>query len=402
MGTVSSAPPGPVSRPVGRRVHSLDWLRMLALAGVFVFHTLRPFDSDYWHVKAAQQSELLTEVLTALGSWGLSFFFLVSGAGTYLALLWRSGGAYVRERVLRLGVPLVVVWLLLGPVQLWLEVHHHGLTDDSLPSVTWVFLSEPFERPPVVVGHSYVLWFIVYLLEFSLLGLPIFLWLRGPTGQRLMDRAGRLGERRGAVLLLFVPVALVTLPLAGDLFEEEHGWGQWAYFFGFFVMGHVLMTQPRLVAAVRRDVVPALALGAGGVAAVFALDAPGFFDTWEGQVWQWPAVLLLVLIAAQAWGWVLALWGLGMRAPAFQRPLPRVVADAAMPFFVLHQAVIVAVAYVVVQWDLSVPASWALVAVPSLVVAAAMAALVSVTPGVRRLLGVKPARRGSPTITASA
>jgi hypothetical protein len=109
--------------------------------------------------------------------------------------------------------------------------------------------------------------------------------------------------------VLFVPIAVVTVPLAGDLFDEEHGWGQWAYFFAFFVLGHVVMSEPRLLEGVRRDVMPAFALAVGGLVGVFALDAPGFFETWDGDVRDPRAVVLLVLIAAQAWGWVLALWG---------------------------------------------------------------------------------------------
>ena len=372
------------------RIDHLDWLRVLALLGVFVFHTLRPFDTDYWHVKSAQQSEMVTEVLVSLASWGLSFFFLVSGAATYLALRWRTPGVYVRERMLRLAIPLLVGWTLLGPPQLWLEVHHHETSDDSLPEVARAFFSDPFGEPPILLDHTYALWFVVYLLEFSLLGLPLVAWLRGPGGARLLAWLDTLAERRGGVLVLFVPIAVVTVPLAGDLFDEEHGWGQWIYFFAFFVLGHVVMSERRLVEGVRRDVVPALALAVGGLVGVFALDAPGFFETWDGDVRDPRAVALLILIAAQAWGWVLALWGLGMRLPAFRRPLPRDVGDAAMPFFVLHQPVILAVAFVVVEWSLAAPVQWLLIAVPSFVLAAALAWASSRTPGVRRLLGVKP------------
>jgi len=127
----------------------------------------------------------------------------------------------------------------------------------------------------------------------------------------------------------------------------------------------------------------------GGLVGVFALGAPRFFETWDGDVRD-PRAVALLLIAAQAWGWVLALWGLGMRLPAFRRPLPRDVGDAAMPFFVLHQPVILAVAVVVVEWSLATPVQWLLIVVPSFVLAAALAWASSRTPGVRRLLGVKP------------
>jgi hypothetical protein len=61
-----------------------------------------------------------------------------------------------------------------------------------------------------------------------------------------------------------------------------------------------------------------------------------------------------------------------------------------MPFFVLHQPVILAVAFVVVGWSLAAPVQWLLIAVPSFVLAAGLAWASSRTPGVRRLLGVKP------------
>jgi glucan biosynthesis protein C len=94
----------------GTRVNSLDWLRVLALLGVFVYHTLRPFDTTYWHVKSVHRSQLLTDVLAVIGSWGLAFFFLIAGASTFLALRWRTPVEYVRERLLRLAVPLAVGW----------------------------------------------------------------------------------------------------------------------------------------------------------------------------------------------------------------------------------------------------------------------------------------------------
>jgi hypothetical protein len=34
----------------------------------------------------------------------------------------------------------------LGPVQLWLEEHHHHTSSDSLANVTLRYLSDPFAR----------------------------------------------------------------------------------------------------------------------------------------------------------------------------------------------------------------------------------------------------------------
>ena len=40
----------------GIRLHYLDWLRVLAVFGVFIFHTARPFDFLDWAVNNAELS----------------------------------------------------------------------------------------------------------------------------------------------------------------------------------------------------------------------------------------------------------------------------------------------------------------------------------------------------------
>ena len=81
-----------------------------------------------------------------------------------------------------------------------------------------------------------------------------------------------------------------------------------------------------------------------------------------------------------------------MRVPAFARPLPRIVSDAAMPFFVVHQPVIVAVAFVVVGWDAGIGAKLLAVIVVSVALAWALARIpvVSLGLGVKRRAAARP------------
>jgi hypothetical protein len=101
---------------------------------------------------------------------------------------------------------------------------------------------------------------LAFLLWFSLLGLPLLLWLRGAGGRRLSAALGRLAERRGAILLLALPMALLHVAVRG-LPGEDHGWSELYYYFDFFLAGGVLLSDGRLAGAVRRDLVPALWLG---------------------------------------------------------------------------------------------------------------------------------------------
>ena len=115
-----------VSQPTGSaqtavRLHYLDWLRVIAILMVFLIHLVHVFDTLTWHVKNAVQSEALTFFVGFLYPWGMPFFFLISGAGSWFALQRRTARQFARERILRLLLPFIAGSLLLMPVMLYFE-----------------------------------------------------------------------------------------------------------------------------------------------------------------------------------------------------------------------------------------------------------------------------------------
>ncbi len=90
------------STPDSVRLHYLDWLRVLAILMVFLFHAVHPFDFGDWQVKNVEQSEIITIILLLLSIWGMPFFFLVAGAASWFALQKRTASQYLRERLNRL------------------------------------------------------------------------------------------------------------------------------------------------------------------------------------------------------------------------------------------------------------------------------------------------------------
>ena len=89
------------------RLHYLDWLRVLAILMVFLFHAVHLFDLTGWHIKNTEQSMALTAVLVLLGLWGMPFFFLMAGTGSWFALQRRTPRQYASERFKRLLVPFI-------------------------------------------------------------------------------------------------------------------------------------------------------------------------------------------------------------------------------------------------------------------------------------------------------
>ena len=101
----------------------IDWLRVLAMLAVFVFHCTRFFDTEGWHLKNAEQSFVLFILVRGLmWPWLMEIFFLLSGAGAWYVLQSRSAGAFVADRAKRLLIPLYTVgFLILLPPQFYFQ-----------------------------------------------------------------------------------------------------------------------------------------------------------------------------------------------------------------------------------------------------------------------------------------
>jgi hypothetical protein len=57
-----------------------------------------------------------------------------------------------------------------------------------------------------------------------------------------------------------------------------------------------------------------------------------------------------LIVAPVGWGWLLAVFGFGMKHLNFNTPFLKYANEAVLPFYILHQTVIVGLGYFVVQW----------------------------------------------------
>jgi len=375
------------------RLHWLDWLRVIAILGVFLFHAVHPFDVTDWHIKNAEQSDLVTVFIVFLFPWGMPFFFLLAGAGSRLALRRRSAGAFARERVQRLLLPYIGGAIVLMPVMLYFEWLHKTQTGLLSGSYLAFVLDRNVGFTPVWFGAlGYHLWFLGFLFSFSMLGLPVMLWLRGPAGGRFTARLGALAARRCGLLLAIVPLAVLRLALH-RFFPEEHGWADFAVQFAYFLLGYGLFGDEAFLAALRRDWRLHLGLGL----AAFALGFGIILATGELEVYApprtLPDVLFWLMIAVNGWCMTLFVLFIGQR---YLNTANRALAygqAAVLPFFVLHQPVIIILAYFAVQWPAALWVKLVFVVLGSFAATLGLYEFVIRRVGVLgRVLGMKPAR----------
>jgi glucan biosynthesis protein C len=253
------------------RLHYLDWLRVLATLGVFLFHASCVFGPFEFEINNAQHSDVIMIIQAFFFPWGMPLFFLVAGAGSWFALRRRTAGQFTRERTLRLLVPFFTGTLLLGPVQLYLSWSHRSQTGVFTGSFL-EFLADrvPQIGPKFCGAFGYHMWFLGFLFAFSLLALPLFTWLKGEAGRRAVSRLAGLCERRGAILLFILPLAVVRLGLQ-PFFPEAQDWADFFSHGMFFVLGYLLFSDERFVRAIRRDWGILLGVGIVAMLAVMAI-----------------------------------------------------------------------------------------------------------------------------------
>jgi glucan biosynthesis protein C len=380
------------------RLHYLDTLRVLAVFMVFLLHAAVPFTMMDWQVNNAETSVAASVFFIAfLAPWGMPFFFLLAGATAWFALRRRTARQFAGERVRRLLIPFLVGSVLITPLLAYIEwMSRTDIKGNYAGSYLQFLFVERFGGwNPLLFGWlGYHLWFLGFLFTFSLIALPLFIWLKGEAGRRIVVWLARLCEHRGGVLVFILPLVLIQLSLR-PYFPDEHNWGDFFHHLVFFLAGYLFYADERFLRAVRRDRWLVLGVAVASFLGLTVTVGLGE-DSWLSD----PSVpwfyVLWALMPIDAWCWSLTMLFVGMRFLDFSNKWARYGQEAVVPFYVLHYPVVLTIAFYVVQWQAGVTVKMLAVTLASFVVTSGIYELLirRVAP-LRALFGMKARPRTS-------
>ena len=356
----NAATPPQHSRGQPARLHYLDWLRVLAILGVFLFHTTRPFDLQDFEIKNATRSLAVMALGLFPFQWGMPLVFLLAGASSWHALQRRTSRQYIIDRARRLMVPYIILGVLtLTPMQVYLGMVHKGeyrgpflefgptyIASRAGPS--WSELLNPM----VFESYGHHLWFLGFLFVYSLIALPIFLWLKKEAGRRFVVRLGSLVETRGTILVPLIPLVLVRF-LLQPLYPGHTDWADFFFMLVFFISGYVLYADERFTRAIRRDWKLVLTLAIACSVVGYLCYLAGLAETWAYSPGTVGFYIIWCVLSAVSVCWVIIVLYASMRLLDFRNKWLEYGLDAVMPFYVFHHPAIIAIAFFVVQWDTS-------------------------------------------------
>jgi peptidoglycan/LPS O-acetylase OafA/YrhL len=340
-----------MTAPPAFRRHDLDWLRVFGVLAVFIYHLARVFDPYWWHIKNVETYPFAGLARLIVGEWMMPAIFMVSGASAFYALRTRDADAFLRDRVLRLLVPFATGVVTHIALQVYFERRATGAFAGSFLAFYPHYFDGLYGFGGNFAWMGLHLWFLPVLFIYGVLCLPVFLWLRGARGTSVLDRLSAFLAKPGAIYLLALPVmlALIMLDPAGLPGNRDAGGWSVLIYPVFFIYGFIVVSNERLEERIRRDRRRSLALAAL-LSAVLTMI---WLRSGEPLFTEENFVGFAALYGLNAWCWLLALWGYVTHNLTESTPSLRYVNDAVLPFYILHQSVMVVVAYYAVHFPIS-------------------------------------------------
>ncbi len=396
------------NRDIGRtdRLYYLDWLRVMAILVVFLFHSAKIFDYHTTDVINAVRSPVLSAFREFNFLWLMPLFFAISGAAVFFSL--KPGGTwpFVKARITRLLIPLVIVGtFLINPLYIYAIRLFSGKADSGFFQWYPEFFDGMwgFGGNFAPLGQGTHLWYLEYLFIFSMILLPFLLKSKSRIAGGLKRLSNRF-EKPWALFLLFLPISAVgagfeLIGLGG--IRITGGWDPISYLL-FFSYGYMIFSNGRILEIVHRYgsmfLVGAVIMTALHVDTHFGfnlfipsitrhdMSAGGALRPLERSGW----VAVQAFRGLVGWCWIIGLLGIGSRLLNFNNKILSNVNEAVLPFYILHHSVILLVGAYVVKWDSGVGTKFFLLAALSMaIIMAANELLVRRVNILRLLFGMK-------------
>ncbi|GLR83678.1 acyltransferase family protein [Bradyrhizobium iriomotense] len=351
--------------PASERLHALDAVRGLALLlGIVLHATLSfvPAPTRIWFIQDTHQSLVLGLLFFAIHVFRMTTFFLMAGFFARMSLHRRGAWGFVRDRLQRIGLPLVIGWPIvftpMALVVIWASGFPNG---GPVPGARgW---------PPVLPNFPLAhLWFLYVLLELyvaMLLLRSALVWLDVSGALRtVLDRLfARIMRNPLAPLVLAIPI--------GIAFSLDQKWVSvmgirtpdqslvtnlqaWIGFGTAFGIGWLLHRQRDLLRTLEQRWLLHLVLALGLILICFVLAGVILSSPGAPKLPVRSDTLRLVaaiLYAPAIWISTFAVIGLALRFMSGFSPTRRYIADASYWLYLIHMPIVMALQVAVSQLD---------------------------------------------------
>ncbi|BDA87064.1 membrane protein [Aureimonas sp. SA4125] len=346
------------------RLHYIDALRVSAFGLLILYHaSVAFFPGMHWLIESAVTSSALETAMNHPRAWRLALLFFVSGMGVAFAFRTAPLGDLIRQRLIRLGLPLAAAMALFIVPQVWCE----RVMEDGYEGSLWTFwLTRYFTEGKYPDGNITWahMWFVAYLIALVLTVLPVLKLLDRPAFTWMSRGIERLAGTAWIYALFLIPLG-ANLALSpwfpretNALYNDGAWFAVWASWFAFgylFARSHQTLIGGVIA---RRWTSAALA---AGLSALLATIAWGPGTGWSIGGYEEMTISFKGLTLALAWTMILTLVGFAARHIGAPSRLVRYLSDGVFAFYIVHQTLVVAALFYLLPQGLGLWTTYALV-----------------------------------------
>ena len=338
-----------ISATTQARRYDIDFLRVFAFSLLILYHVSMLYaEGEGWHVKSAYQTDALNIPRLLVNQWRMPLLFIISGLA--ISFVWHkySAGQFAAKRIQRLMVPLLFGMAFVVAPQCYYEALSKGIIEPGFLRFMGQYLTFQDFPGEAWAGEEQIhwtwnhLWYLPYLLFYTLLLIPIAKLLDGPLrGFRTWFQ-----ELRG-IWLIVIPI--IPLMIYGSFIYPSFpyishalldDWYAHAMYFTFFLMGYLIGRDVGFwteLARIRKATL--------GLAATFFVlfllriefmpEEPSFFLEKAGAL----------IIYLNRWLWIITIFGWGHHL--LNRPMKYLpyATEAVFSWYILHQTITVVVGF---------------------------------------------------------
>ena len=314
------------------RRYDIDWLRVIAIAMLLIYHTAIGFQS--WglmigFITNKQSWNGLWTPMSMLNIWRIPLLFFVSGMGVFFAIQKRDWKQLLQERAKRILLPFVFGMLFIVPIHILLLQNYYG----------WELKYKP--NP----SH---LWFLGNIFIYTFVLLPIFMYLKKHKDKNMFVKLrSLLANPLGLliVMLLFIAEAIIVNPYPYELYAmTTHG-----FVLGFlaFLCGYLFMYSGEpfwnMICKWRwLFIVSALAL-------------------YIYRTYQAPSLVPLYRLSIESTLWIYSVFAFGNKYLNKNSKALQYLSQSAYPIYIIHMIFIYLASYFIFPLDINVQLKYLIV-----------------------------------------
>ena len=343
------------------RLDYLDAVRAFALLLGIAFHASLSFTPVYfgWAVMDISTSPIVSTFMLISHSFRMPLFFLIAGFFTHMSLQKGGINSLFKNRLLRIGLPFIVGWIILRPLLVsgWVMGADSLQGDvDIIKGLTLGFAS--LKQLPAGFLTGSHLWFLYYLLLFTIAAVTlkaVLQWL-AHTFKNARSMSGRQSKTRNRNIASFLSslrfdISLLAIPTAACLWFMSH-WGidtpdkslvpnlpVTLLYGGFFYAGWLLFANTASIE--KFGAITGEKIFTAILAIIFCIKLSAYESQVGHEYYTWLKALFVISYASMMWSLVALSIGLFRVIITKPNRIIRYFSDASYWLYLVHLPIVI-------------------------------------------------------------